>query len=103
MRVCASQPATREMGDRKKMGSKKRAPPKAEEPDYQPTERALAALRQLAEVEPTPRVKVTKGSSGAPVLAPDHRDQMIGYALLAKAIGTSDYNLPANILYKHTN
>ncbi len=60
-------------------------------PEYQPTAEELAAIKRLiVHTRSSPRLRVTK-DGGVPKVSIEHPDQAISHALLAQALGTSDF------------
>ena len=80
--------------------------PAAAPPKYEQTEEEKSALRdfgaRFSTARLTPRLKVTKTGAGSSV-GPDHPDKTTGFALLAQAFGSGDFEFVNGLIRQLIN
>ena len=78
----------------------------AGKPRYRPSDRELAAMQKCLDrdaVQPAPRLLKVKSNGGATGLELDHPDARVGEALLAEALGTTDFDFLHGLIRQIAN
>jgi hypothetical protein len=70
-------------------------------PDYQPTERELAAIERVRKRRRAAQLKVA--DEDARVISPDHPDKALGSALLLQALGTLNWDFATGLIDQLAN